>query len=153
MTPTRDGSHDAAGLRGVLVVARFNEFVTTRLLDGAREALEQAGAQETAVFHVPGAWEIPLAVDRALASGRYDFAVAIGALVRGETYHFEVLADEVTRALSEISRQRALPVAMGVLAVETVEQAIARAGNGSANKGREAALAALEMVRLLKTIE
>jgi len=153
MTPTLDGSHDGAGLRGAIVVARFNEFVTARLLEGAQGALAHAGADETAVFHVPGAWEIPLAVDRALATGRFDFAIALGALVRGETYHFEVLADEVTRALSEISRQRAVPVGLGVLTVETLDQAIQRAGSGSANKGREAALAAIEMARLLKRIE
>jgi len=153
MTPTRARSHDAAGLRGAVVVARFNEFVTSKLLAGATAALEEAGAEKTEVFHVPGAWEIPLAADRALASGRFDFVVALGALVRGETYHFNVLADEVTRALSEISRARARPVSMGVLTVDTVEQAIERAGTGSVNKGREAALAAIEMAQLLKGIQ
>lgn len=153
MTQTLDGSHDAAGLRGAIVVARFNEFVTARLLEGAQRALEHCGAENTAVFHVPGAWEIPLAVDRLLATGRFDFAIALGALVRGETYHFDVLADEVTRALSEVSRARALPVALGVLTVDTVEQAIERAGTGSANKGWEATLAAIEMARLLRRIE
>lgn len=153
MTANLDGSPDAAGLRGVLVVSRFNEFVTSKLLAGARAALEEAECVEPTVLHVPGAWEIPLAVDRALATGRYDFAVALGALIRGDTYHFDVLADTATRALSEISRARGLPVAMGVLTVETVEQAIERSGSGSANKGREAALAAIEMARLLKTVE
>ena len=153
MTPTRDGSHDGAGLRGVIVVARFNEFVTSKLLAGAQQALEHCGAEDTAVFHVPGAWEIPLAVDRALATGRFDFAIALGALVRGQTYHFDVLADEVTRALSEVSRARAVPLGFGVLTVDTVEQAIERAGSGSANKGWEATLVAIEMARLLKRIE
>ncbi len=153
MTANLDGSPDAAGLRGVLVVARFNEFVTSKLLSGARAALVDCGSEDPTVLHVPGAWEVPLAVDRALATGRYDFAVALGALVRGETYHFEVLADTVTRALSEISRARGLPVSMGVLTVETVEQAVERSGSGSANKGREAALAAIDMALLLKTVE
>jgi len=153
MTPTRDETHDATGLRGVIVVSRFNEFVTSKLLAGAQGALAHCGAEDSAVFHVPGAWEIPLAVDRALATGRFDFAIALGALVRGETYHFDVLSDEVTRALSEVSRSRALPVALGVLTVETVEQAIERAGSGSANKGWEAALAAIEMARLLGRLE
>jgi len=153
MTPARDGSHDATGLRAVIVVSRFNEFVTTKLLAGAQAALAHCGAENTSVLHVPGAWEIPLAVDRALASGRYDFAIALGALVRGETYHFNVLADEVTRALSDVSRARGLPVALGVLTVETIEQAIERAGSGSANKGWEATLAAVEMARVLKRIE
>jgi 6,7-dimethyl-8-ribityllumazine synthase len=153
MTQTNEGSHDAGGLRGAIVVSRFNEFVTSRLLEGAQRALEHCGAENTEIFHVPGAWEIPLAVDRVLATGRFDFAIALGALVRGETYHFDVLADRVTAALSEVSRARAVPVALGVLTVETVEQATERAGNGSANKGWEAALAAIEMARLLKRIE
>lgn len=153
MTQTNEGSHDAGGLRGAIVVSRFNEFVTSRLLEGAQRALEHCGAENTEIFHVPGAWEIPLAVDRVLATGRFDFAIALGALVRGETYHFDVLADRVTAALSEVSRARAVPVALGVLTVETVEQATERAGNGSANKGWEAALAAIEMAHLLKRIE
>ena len=153
MTQTVEESHDAGGLRGAIVVARFNEFVTSRLLEGAQAALEHCGAKNTEVFHVPGTWEVPLVIDRVLATGRFDFAIALGALVRGETYHFNVLADEVTRALSEVSRARAVPVAMGVLTVETVEQAIERAGSGSANKGWEAALAAIEMARLLRRIE
>ena len=150
MTQTVQGSRDATGLRGALVVSRFNEFVTSRLLDGAREYLERHEAAEPAVVHVPGAWEIPLAVDRALDTGRFDFAVALGALIRGETYHFDVLADEVTRALSEISLGRGVPVGMGVLTVDTVEQAEARAVSGSANKGWEAALAAVEMTHVLR---
>lgn len=153
MTQTIEGSQHAKGLTGAIVVARFNEFVTTRLLDGARAALARHGAEPPAVFHVPGAWEIPLALDRALATGRFDFAIALGALIRGETYHFEVLSDEVTRALSEISRARACPVALGVLTVETVDQAVERAGSGSANKGWEAALAAVDMALLLRRIE
>lgn len=153
MTHTVEGSHDAAGLRGAIVVGRFNEFVTSRLLAGAQGALSHCGAENTEVFHVPGAWEIPLAVDRALATGRFDFAIALGALVRGETYHFNVLSDEVARALSEVSRARGLPVAMGVLTVETIEQALERAGSGSTNKGWEAAMAAIEMALLLRRIE
>ncbi len=153
MTQTVEGSHDAGGLRGAIVVARFNEFVTSRLLAGAQGALKHCGAENTEVFHVPGAWEIPLGVDRVLATGRFDFAIALGALVRGETYHFDVLADQVTHALAEVSRARAVPVALGVLTVETIEQAIERAGSGSANKGCEAALAAIEMARLLRRIE
>jgi 6,7-dimethyl-8-ribityllumazine synthase len=140
-------------LNGVVVVARFNEFVTERLLHGAHGYCEREGLSPPLVLRVPGAWEIPLAVDRALATGRFDFAVALGALIRGETYHFEVLSDEVTRALSEIARTRALPIGMGVLTVENVEQAVARAGDGSANKGWEAALAAVDMARLLRGID
>ena len=153
MTPTRDQSHDAAGMRGVVVVSRFNEFVTSKLLAGAQGALAHCAAEDTAVFHVTGAWEIPLAIDRALATGRFDFAIALGALVRGETYHFDVLADEVTRALSEISRSRAVPLGLGVLPVDPVAQALDRERAGSANKGWEAALAAVEMAHLLKRIE
>jgi 6,7-dimethyl-8-ribityllumazine synthase len=153
MTPTPDESHDAAGLCGVIVVSRFNEFVTSKLLVGAQAALKDCGAQEATTLHVPGAWEIPLAVDRALATGRFDFAIALGALIRGETYHFDVLSDEVTRALSEISRSRERPVGLGVLTVETVEQAIERSASGSANKGWEAARAAIEMTNLLRQVK
>ena len=153
MTETVQGSHDAAGLKGAIVVSRFNESVTRRLLEGAQACLERHGPARAEVFEVPGAWELPLAVDRALASGRFDYAVALGALIRGETYHFELLADEVARALSEVSRARSIPVSMGVLTVESVEQAEARAGNGSANKGWEATLAAIEMAHLLRRME
>jgi len=140
------------GLSGVVVVARFNEFVTERLLEGATGCCERESLASPEVLRVPGAWEIPLAVDRALATGRFDFAVALGALIRGETYHFDVLSDEVTRALSEIARARELPIGMGVLTVETVDQAVERAGEGSANKGWEAAIAAIDMARLLKSL-
>ena len=135
------------------MVARFNEFITAKLLAGAQGALEDCGAVDPKAIHVPGAWEIPLAIDRALAAGRFDFAVALGAVIRGETYHFDVLCDEVTRALSEVSRSRSVPLGLGVLTVETVEQAVERAASGSANKGREAALAAIEMTLLLRRIE
>lgn len=135
------------------MVAKFNDFVTSRLLQGATGAIEHCGGPAPAVFRVPGAWEIPPAVDRLLAAGGYDYVVALGALIRGETYHFEVLSDEVTRALSEIGRQRSVPIAMGVLTVETVDQAIERAGDGSANKGWEAALAAIEMAQLFAQMD
>jgi len=140
-------------LNGVVVVARFNEFVTERLLEGAAAFCEREGLTPPTVLRVPGAWEIPLAVDRALATDRFDYAVALGAVIRGETYHFDVLSDEVTRALSEISRARARPIGMGVLTVENVDQAVVRAGDGSANKGWEATLAAVDLARLLRGIE
>jgi len=144
----------ARGLRGVIVAARFNEFVTDRLVEGAESQLRELGAgdDDVQIVRVPGAWEIPFATSECLRQGRFDYVVAIGALIRGETYHFDVLSDEVTRALSTLSIDSATPIGMGVLTVETVEQARARAGRGSDNKGREAAMAAVEMASLARQL-
>lgn len=150
MTEPIMGQPNARGLRGVIVAARFNEFVTDRLVEGALAQLGELGAEADAVqtVRVPGAWEIPLATAHCLHAGDCDYVVAIGALIRGETYHFDVLSDEVTRALSSLSLETGVPIGMGVLTVETVDQARARAGRGSDNKGREAAAAAVEMATL-----
>lgn len=136
-------------LSGAIVASRFNEFVTDRLVDGAVAEVERLQLEPATVVRVPGAWEIPLAVQEVQRHGNYDYIVAIGVLIRGETYHFDVLADETTRALSEISLTTRVPIGMGVLTVENVDQARARAGKGSDNKGAEAARAAVEMARLL----
>jgi 6,7-dimethyl-8-ribityllumazine synthase len=150
-----EGHLDASGLRIALVVSRWNGWVTEALLAGAEDCLERHGcaAASRTVVRVPGAWEIPFAVRRLAASGEHDAIVALGALIRGETPHFEVLATEVARGLGQIALDTAVPVAFGVLTTNTVEQAIDRAGAKAGNKGQEAALAAIEMATLVHRLE
>jgi 6,7-dimethyl-8-ribityllumazine synthase len=133
-----------------VVVSRFNRAVTGQLLTGALEALTAHAVAEgdIVVVHVPGAFEVPFAARRLAASGRYDAVICLGAIVRGETPHFEYLAREVTRGLGHIAHEYDLPVVFGVLTTDTIEQALARAGEGHGNKGYEAAVTALEMVDL-----
>lgn len=132
--------------RVLVVASRFNEAITRRLVDGAREALRNGGVSDEAIdlCWVPGAFELPVVVERALATGAYHAAVALGAIVRGETPHFEVLAAEVARGLGETARAHGVPVGFGVLTCDSVEQARERAGGAAGNKGAEAAHAALE---------
>ena len=151
MNHTDAGAVDATGMRVALVVSRFNPQVTRRLLQGAEDCLERhgCGADSRAVLHVPGAWEIPLAAKRCAALG-YDAIVALGALIRGETSHFDVLAHAVARGLSEVGRESGIPVILGVLTTENIDQALERSGGRLGNKGWEAALAAVEMVSLYR---
>ena len=152
MSPTLEGKLDAQGIKVALVVSRFNEFVTERLRRGAEDCLDRHGCTEEqrTVVTVPGAWEIPQAARVLAKSGRVDAIVALGALIRGETLHFELLAKEVTRGLSQVGLQTGIPVAFGVLTTDTVEQAIDRAGAKSGNQGWTAALSAIEMVNLFR---
>jgi 6,7-dimethyl-8-ribityllumazine synthase len=139
----------------VVAVSRFNEDVTRRLLDGALHTLHDAGWPRDAVdvIWVPGAFELPLVVDRALATGRYRLAVALGAVIRGETAHFEYVAGAATTGLEAAARARGVPVGFGVLTCDTEEQALARAGGSEGHKGVEAALAALHTRRVLDALE
>jgi 6,7-dimethyl-8-ribityllumazine synthase len=148
------GSLDGAGLRVAVVVARFNRAVTAALLEGALEGLRSHGVADDGIeiFHVPGAFEITLAADRCAASGRFAAIVCLGAVVRGETPHFEFISREVSRGVSDVACRYAVPVAFGVLTTDTMEQALARAGHGHGNKGFEAAITALEMAGLLREI-
>lgn len=141
--------------RSVVVVSRFNEAVTRRLLDGALGTLtaEGWGQDQIDVVWVPGAFELPLAVDQALATGRYQLAVALGAVVRGETPHFEYISAAASQGLSDVARSRGVPVGFGLLTCDTEEQALARAGGAAGNKGAEAASAAVEMVRVLEKLQ
>lgn len=141
--------------RSVVVVSRFNEAVTRRLLDGALGTLtaEGWGQDQIDVVWVPGAFELPLAVDRALATGRYQLAVALGAVVRGETPHFQYISAAASQGLSDVARVRGVPVGFGLLTCDTEEQALARAGGDAGNKGAEAAAAAVEMVRVLEKLQ
>jgi 6,7-dimethyl-8-ribityllumazine synthase len=137
-----------------VVVSRFNETVTRRLLDGAVAALHQRGwpPERVDVVWVPGAFELPLAVDRALATGRYRLGVALGAVIRGETAHFEYVASAAAQGLREVSVRSGVPVGFGVLTCDTEEQALARAGGDAGHKGIEAAESAVEMARVLEAL-
>lgn len=139
--------------RAVVVVSRFNESVTRRLLDGALEVLGQRGYEDIDVYWVPGAFELPVMIHRALATSRYRIAVACGAVVRGETPHFDFIAAETTRGLGEAAIRFGAPVGYGLLTCDTMEQAVARAGGAAGNKGAEAAAAACDTLESLATLD
>lgn len=144
-----------AGKRFALVVTRWNSFVVEHLLHGAVDYLTRHGVphDNLTVIRCPGAFEVPLVVKKAAASGRYDAVIALGAVIRGGTPHFEYVAGECVKGLASVNLQYDLPVAFGVLTVDTIEQAIERAGTKAGNKGEEAAASALEMVSLLDRLQ
>ncbi len=144
------GTPRGEGRRIAVVASRFNESITTPLAEGAVQALVERGVgfNDVDVFWVPGAWELPAAVRRALATERYDAVVVVGAVVRGDTPHFDFVAGEASRGLMEASRDFEVPVTLGLLTTDNVEQAMARAGGSHGNKGEDAALAALELLDL-----
>ncbi len=146
------GSLDWRHVRVALVVSRFNEIVTERLLAGAERYLDQHGCSpdRRLVLWVPGAWEIPLAVESILAGEAFAAVVALGAVVRGETPHFDFICAAVAQNLARLGVEHQIPIGFGVLTANTIDQALARAGGDAGNKGWEAAAAALEMVRLLR---
>ena len=137
-----------------LVAARFNSFVVEHLIKGAKEALLKHGAEETDIelFYVPGAFEIPLALKKIAISGKYDGIVALGAVIRGGTPHFEYVAGECVKGITQASLDSEVPIAFGVLTVDTVNQAIDRAGDNSGNKGAEAAESAIRMINFLEQL-
>src|SRR5687767_2129526 len=149
------GSPTGAGRRVAVVASRFNETVTRALVDGAMDALVRHGAafDDIDVYWVPGAWELPLAVRHALATARYDAVVALGAVIRGDTPHFDYVAGEASRGLSEAARDADIPVGFGLLTCDTMEQALERCGGTHGNKGWDAAVAVLEMADLLDQID
>lgn len=146
---------DGEGLRFAVVVARFNRDITEELLAGARACLEEhgVGGEAVDVFSVPGAWELPQAAARVVGAGRHDAVIALGCVIRGETPHFDFIAAEAARGLGSVARTSSVPVTFGVLTTDTVDQALVRADRKQQDKGREAALAALEMVHLFGHIE
>jgi 6,7-dimethyl-8-ribityllumazine synthase len=148
------GTTDATGLRIAIVVSRFNDFVTDRLLAGATDALRTAGASPGAVdtLSVPGAYEVPQAARAAASTGTYDAVVCLGCLIRGETPHFEYIAEAVSRGIMSASAETGVPMSFGVLTTNSAEQALERAVPGSANKGWEAAMAAVEMATLRRAL-
>src|SRR5687768_6922931 len=149
-----EGTYNAQGHRYAIAVSRWNEFITRRLLDGAIDCLRMHGVIDTGITVVvyPGAFELPLVVRRLAESGRYDGVIALGAVIRGETAHFEYVAGNAASGVASISLQTGVPCTFGVLTTDTVEQATERAGSKGGNKGFEAAQAAIEMVNLLRAI-
>jgi 6,7-dimethyl-8-ribityllumazine synthase len=145
-------SNDARGLKFAIVVARFNSKITDKLLEGARTALERASADRFEVFFVPGSFELPLAAKMLALKQDYDAIIALGAVIRGETPHFDYVAGEAARGLQHVALEFGLPVAFGVLTTNTQEQAEARAGGSAGNKGYDAAMTAIEMARFGKTV-
>ncbi len=150
-----EGSLVATGLRFAVVVARFNSLVTEQLLAGARDALRRHGVDDEAVdvFRCPGTFELPALLRRVAASGRYDGVVALGAVIRGGTPHFEYVAAEATKGVGHVAMEAPCAVAMGILTCDTLEQALERAGVKAGNKGSEAALAAIEQANVFKAAE
>ena len=142
------------GLKFGMVISRFNEFITNKLLDGAQDALLRHGVNEgdIDIAWVPGAFEIPLAAQKLTQTKRYDAVICLGAIVRGETPHFEYIAAQVSRDISRVGLDTRLPVIYGVVTADTLEQAIERAGTKQGNKGFEAAVSAIELANLLRSI-
>jgi len=149
-----EGALTANNAHFAILVARFNNFIVDHLLEGALDALKRHGIAETNIdiIRVPGAFEMPLAAQRIAATGRYQAMVALGAVIRGGTPHFDYVAGECTKGLAQVSLQSNTPIAFGILTTESIEQAIERAGTKAGNKGADAALTALEMVNLLESL-
>lgn len=152
---TIEGHLSATGQRHCIVASRFNSFIVDHLVAGATDALLRHGADPGAidVVRAPGAFELPLVLDKVAATGRYDAIIAVGAVIRGATPHFDYVAGECVKGLSGTALKHGVPVAFGVLTVDTIEQAVERAGTKAGNKGAEAALSAIEMVNLLRSLE
>lgn len=152
---TFDGEMQARGMRFGILLGRFNSFIGDRLLEGSIDTLVRHGANEgdIDVVRVPGAYEMPLAAKKMATSGKYDALIALGAVIRGATPHFDYVAGECSKGLSQASMESGIPVGFGVLTVDTIEQAIERAGTKAGNKGADAAMAAMEMVNLLRKLD
>jgi 6,7-dimethyl-8-ribityllumazine synthase len=154
MSRVLEGQLTASGLRFAIVVSRFNSFVTERLLAGALDALARTGAAADAidVIKVPGSWEIPLVAGEAARQHRYDAVICLSAVIRGETPHFDYVAAEVSKGIAHAAVETGVPIAFGVLTTNTLEQAIDRAGTKGGNKGFDAAMTAIEMANLMRTL-
>jgi 6,7-dimethyl-8-ribityllumazine synthase len=152
MPKTIEGRLIVAGKKFGIVVSRFNEFISSKLLDGALDALGRHGVKDTeiTVAWTPGSFEIPLIAKKMAESGKYDAVLALGAVIRGGTPHFEYIAAEVAKGVAQVAMQTGVPIIFGVLTTDTIEQAIERAGAKAGNKGFNAALSAIEMVNLLE---
>jgi 6,7-dimethyl-8-ribityllumazine synthase len=149
-----EGQLSAAGLRFAIIVSRFNSFITERLLGGALDAISRSGGDPSAVevFRVPGSWEMPVVVSELLKQKSHDAVICLGAVIRGETPHFDYVANEATKGIAHASMAAGVPVAFGVLTTNTLEQAIDRAGAKSGNKGFDAAMSAIETANLLRNL-
>lgn len=151
---TLEGKLQAEGLKVAIVVARFNEFITSKLLGGATDILVRHGAnaEDITIAWVPGAFEIPLAAQKLAMSKKFDTVICLGAVIRGATSHYDYVCSEVSKGIAHVSLETGVPVAFGILTTENIEQAVERAGTKSGNKGADAAVSAIEMVNLLKNI-
>ena len=149
-----EGDLQAAGKRFGIIVSRFNSFVSERLLEGALDTLLRSGADDGAidVVRVPGAFEIPIMAQKMAKAGNYDALICLGAVIRGATSHYDLVANEAAKGIAQVGMETGVPVIFGVLTTDTIEQAIERAGSKAGNKGSEAALAAIEMINLLNLI-
>jgi 6,7-dimethyl-8-ribityllumazine synthase len=149
-----EGNLLAEGLRFGIVVARFNEFITSRLLSGALDAIKRHGGNEEAIdiAWVPGAFEIPLTAQKMATSGRYDAVLCLGAVIRGATPHFDFVASEASKGIAKVGLDTGVPTIFGVVTTDTIEQAIERAGTKAGNKGWDAAVTAIEMAQLYRAI-
>jgi 6,7-dimethyl-8-ribityllumazine synthase len=152
---THEGHLNGQGFRFAIVASRWNDFISSRLVEGALDALERLGADEklVEVFRVPGAFEIPLLALRLAESEKFDVVICVGTIIRGQTPHFEYIAGEVTRGIGEAGLQTGVPVVFGVVTADTVDQAIDRAGVKLGNKGFEAATTAVELANLYKAVK
>ena len=149
------GDFNAKGQKFCILVSRFNDFITSKLLDGALDALARNGArdEDVTVVRVPGAFEIPLVAKKAVAGKKYDAVICLGAVIRGATPHFDYVSAEVSKGVAAVGLESGVPVIFGVLTTDSIEQAIERAGSKSGNKGFDAAMAAIEMVNLFKALK
>ena len=149
-----EGNFNAAGLRLAIVIARFNSFVTDRLLDGALEVIRKCGGNidDAEVYRVPGSWEMPLVAGELARAKRHDAIICLGAVVRGDTPHFDYVAGNAAGGLANLAAETGVPIAFGVLTTNTLEQAIDRAGGKAGNKGYDAAMTAIEMASLLRAV-
>lgn len=152
---TFEGKLVSEGIKVGIVNARFNEFITSKLLGGALDGLQRHGVaeQDIDIAWVPGAFEIPLIAKKMATSGKYDAVICLGAVIRGATSHYEAVVNEVSKGIANVSLESGIPVLFGVLTTETIEQAIERAGSKAGNKGSECAEGAIEMVNLIRAIE
>ena len=149
-----EGGFDAKGMKFAIVISRWNSFIVSKLLDGALDALNRHSVNESdiTIAYCPGAFEIPLVTQKLAASGKYDAVIALGAVIRGSTPHFDYIASEVTKGISKVTLDTDIPCILGVITTDTIEQAIERAGTKAGNKGAEAAITAIEMVNVIKHI-
>ena len=149
-----EGKLEAKGLKFCIVISRFNDFITSKLLDGAKDALLRHGANEDEidVIRVPGSFEIPMVAKKIALKGTYNAIICLGTVIRGATPHFEYVASEVSKGIASASMETGLPIAFGIITSDTIEQAIERAGTKSGNKGWDAAITAIERAQLLKKL-
>ena len=154
MSTTYEGKLLGEGLRFGIVASRFNELIVSRLLSGARDALQRHGVNEDAIetAWVPGGFELPLVAKKMAESGKYDAVICLAAIIRGATPHFEYVAAEASKGIAQVSLATGLPVIYGVITADTIEQAVERAGTKAGNKGSDAAVSAIEMANLLREL-